>query len=115
MDSAESNKHVNRKAAVSGIFFVIAQVLVRGVSFLTTPLYTRLVSTAQYGVIHVYESWLVILVPIMSLCLSRSVFRAKFDFEDRYDEYVSSVLSLSFLSSLGMFLIVSVVCREWFM
>ena len=97
------NNSLNKKALKAGIFYIIAQLFVRGITFLTTPIYTRLLSTAQYGEIRVYESWLLIAAPVMSLCLWKSVDRAKYDVKERYNEYVGSVQTLSYLSILGFF------------
>ena len=71
------NQKLNQLALKAGIFYIVGQLFIRGITFLTTPVYTRLLSAAQYGEIRVYESWLLIMVPVMSLCLFRSVDRAK--------------------------------------
>ena len=89
---------LNKLAVKSGIFFVVCQMLIRGISFATTPIYTRLLSTEQFGQIRVYESWLQIAVPIMSLCLWRSVERAKYDMREKFDSYTSAVQNLSYIS-----------------
>ena len=94
-----SNKaSLNRRAFTSGFFFILAQLLVRGLTFVVTPVYTRLLSEAQYGQIRVYESWLLIAYTVMSLCLWRSVDVAKYDFKEKFNSYVSSVHSLSYIS-----------------
>ena len=105
----QNKKDLNRKAAIAGAFFVFTQLLVRGVTFLATPLYTRLLSTAQYGEVRVYESWLLIIVPVLSLSLYKSVTRAKFDFKNEYNEYVSSVQGLSYFVIAGCFLIITLL------
>lgn len=92
------DESLNRRAVKSGFFFVVSQILVRGISFITTPVYTRLLSTEQFGQIRVYESWLQIAVPVMSLCLWKSVERAKYDMRERFDAYTSSVQNLSYIS-----------------
>lgn len=97
------NSKLNRLAFKAGIFYIVGQLFIRGITFLTTPVYTRLLSKAQYGEIRVYESWLLIMVPIMSLSLFRSVDRAKYDMGEKYNEYVSSVQTLSYLSIAGFF------------
>lgn len=97
------NSKLNRLAFKAGIFYIVGQLFIRGITFLTTPIYTRLLSKAQYGEIRVYESWLLIMVPVMSLCLFRSVDRAKYDMGEKYNEYVSSVQTLSYLSITGFF------------
>ena len=94
----KNNDNFNRLAIKAGFFYVLTQLLVRGITFLTTPIYTRLVDTAQYGQLRVYESWLLIFVPLMSLGLYRGVERAKYDYPDKYDEYVSASQTLSYIS-----------------
>ena len=98
MKRADRDGELNNLALKAGFFYVLTQLIVRGITFITTPIYTRLVSTEQYGQLRVYESWLLILVPLMSLGLYRSLEKAKIDFGDKYDEYVSSVQSLSYIS-----------------
>ncbi len=102
---------LNKVALQAGIFYVIGQMMIRGLTFLTTPIYTRLVSTAQYGQIRVYESWLLIMVPVMSLCLWRSVDRAKYDTGEDYNAYVSSVQSLSYIS-IAVFFLMALIFQE---
>lgn len=93
-----TDETLNQKAVKSGIFFVVSQLLIRGITFLTTPILTRLLSTEQLGQIRVYESWLQIAMPVMSLCLWKSVERAKYDMRDRFDSYTSAVQNLSYIS-----------------
>lgn len=92
------DESLNRKAVKSGIYFVVSQILIRGITFITTPVFTRLLSTEQFGEIRVYESWLQIAVPIMSLCLWKSVERAKYDMRDEFDAYTSSTQTLSYIA-----------------
>ena len=99
------SRALNRLAVKAGLFYIFAQILVRGVTFLTTPILTRLLSMEQYSDIRVYESWLTIAYPIFSLCLWRSVERAKYDTGKDYNAYVSSTQALSFLSIGVIFII----------
>ena len=115
MKEKVTKKELNRKAAIAGAFYVFAQLFVRGITFIVTPIYSRLVSQAQYGEIRVYESWLLLMVPLMSLCLYRSVERAKFDFPDSFEAYVSSAQTLSYLTILVGYSIITVFFRKIFM
>ena len=105
MSETQSKNALNKKAFKAGIFYIISQLFVRGITFIMTPVYTRLLSQVQYNQIKIYESWLLIFAPIMSLCLWRSVERAKYDVKERFNEYVSSVQTLSYLSISGFFLL----------
>lgn len=93
----------NKLAIKAGLFYIISELFVRGITFITTPIYTRLLTTAQYGEVRVYESWLLIAAPVMSLCLWKSTERSKYDVGDKYHEFVGSVQTLSYLAILGFF------------
>lgn len=102
---------LNKMAFTSGFFFILAQLLARGFNFIVTPIYSRLLSEAQYGIVTTYESWLLIAYTIMSLCLWRSVDVAKHDFPDDYNGYVSSVHTLSYIS-IAIFFGICMIFKE---
>lgn len=111
-DKKISSNSLNKIALKAGVFYIFAQLFIRGISFLTTPLYTRLLTTAQYGQIKVYESWLLIAVPVMSLCLWKSVDRAKYDLDEQgYNAYVSSNHTLSYIS-IGICFLVCLAFKD---
>ena len=115
MQEKISKQELNKKAAKAGLYVVFMQMLVRGVTFLLTPVYTRLVSKAQYGELRVYESWLLIIVPVMSLSLYRSIERAKYDHEEDFDHYVSSAVMCSYISIFVFISAISLFFRQFFM
>lgn len=67
---------------------------------ITTPLFTRLMSTEDYGMFHNYSSWLGIVTVFITLNLEATLISAKYDYEDDFDGYILSMLGLSGLSSL---------------
>ena len=109
--SRAAKSSLNKRALTSGFFFVLAQLLVRGLTFAVTPVYTRLLSQAQYGQIRVYESWLLIAYPTMSLCLWKSADVAKYDYKEKYNAYISSVHTLSYIA-IGLIFGVCLIFKE---
>jgi O-antigen/teichoic acid export membrane protein len=105
LSGKQTNKSLNSLAMKAGFFYIVSQLFVRGISFLTAPVFSRLLSKAQYAEFSRFESWLLIFAPIMSLCLWRSVERAKYDVKERFNEYVSSVQTLSYLSIAVFFVV----------
>ena len=91
MADATKDASLNRRAFKAGIFYIACQLFVRGITFLMTPVFTRLLSQEQYNQYKIFESWLLIFAPVMSLCLWRSVECAKYDVKEKFNEYVSSV------------------------
>ena len=47
--------------AKASIAFVISSFLLKGISFITTPIFTRLIDTNEYGIVTEYNSWQTIL------------------------------------------------------
>lgn len=60
--------------AKSALWFVICSFLQKAISLLTTPIFTRLLSTDEYGQFSVYNSWLEIFTILVTFKLSEAVF-----------------------------------------
>ena len=111
MADATKDASLNRRAFKAGIFYIACQLFVRGITFLMTPVFTRLLSQEQYNQYKIFESWLLIFAPVMSLCLWRSVECAKYDVKEKFNEYVSSVQTLSYLS-ISIFFVIFLIFRK---
>ena len=99
------------KVVKSSIWYTVANVSIRAVAIITTPIYTGMLTTADYGKANTYNSWIDVFNVFACLCVVYSIGRAKLDFRDRFDEYMSSLQSLS--SSFGfILLILAFIFRE---
>lgn len=103
-----SNSELSKRAVKAGVYYVVTQIIVRGLTFFATPLYTRMLSTEQFGQIRVYESWALIFVVALSLGLYRSLERAIHDYREKFDAYVSSVQFVAYASITFFFIIFTV-------
>lgn len=78
--------------AKASIWFVFCSILQKGISFLTVPIFTRIMTTEQYGIYSTYLSWYTILLIFTSLNLYYGVFNnAMVKFEKQRDRYISSM------------------------
>ena len=80
--------------------YVFCTIVQRCLLFLTTPLFTRLLTTEQYGQIVVYTSWQSVLQIFLTLNLAYGSFsNAMLKFEDNRDGYMrkEAVSPLPFL------------------
>ncbi len=98
------NMPVTVKASVS---YTICSILQKCLSFITIPLFTRLLTTEQYGQLNIYTSWSAIISIFITLQLFGGSFqKAMVKYEDRRDEYISSIQGICImLSSIFLFLI----------
>ena len=92
--------------AKASFWFTICSIFQKGIQFIVVPIYTRLLTTEEYGEYMVFISWLQIITIFATLNLSYGVFNngmLKFE-KDRY-RYISSMQGLSSLSTIIVFLI----------
>ncbi len=81
--------------------YFLASVFSKGISYIVTPLYTRLMTAGEYGQVSVYMTWLEVFGIIAMFCLSYGVFNSGMvDYPDKRDEYSFSMLILSNIITL---------------
>ena len=98
----------------ASLWFVFCSVLQRGISMLTTPIFTRILTQEEYGTISVYNSWLGIITIIVTLELATGVFnKAMIKYKDDRDGYASSTLFLSSCVTVAFFVVYIVGYEYW--
>lgn len=79
-------------------FNILSTLLLRGISLITMPLFTRLLGTAGYGVTTVYSTWTSVLAIVFTLQTQGTLVNARIEYpEEKQREYQSSVMALSVL------------------
>lgn len=88
------------------IAYIITSLLSQGILFLTTPIFTRIMSTSEMGIVTTYNAWNGILTTVINLSLCSGAFSiAMLEFENDRDKYLSSMLGLSITSTILWYLI----------
>ncbi|RHO90792.1 lipopolysaccharide biosynthesis protein [uncultured Clostridium sp.] len=103
MKSKETKIGSGNTALKAGVWYVISSIMVKAISIITTPIFTRMLSTSEYGTVSTFTSWSGLLLTFFTLNLTYSIGRAKLDYPDKLDDYVGSMQLLSLLVS-------SVIC-----
>ena len=85
----------NNKVVKSGVWYMISSIAIRAVAIITSPIYTSMLSTGDYGIANTFNSWVEVFNILTCLCVVYSIGRAKIDFADKFDEYMSSLQALS--------------------
>lgn len=94
-------------------WFLICAFLQKGISFITTPIFTRLLSTAEYGQYNVFTSWKNIIAVIISLNLYCGVYtRGLVKFEKDRKAFSSSLQGLN-LTLLLLWLAIYLPFRDF--
>jgi len=96
----------------AGFWYVISTFLVRSLSFITTPIFSRLLSKADYGEFSNFASWQALLIIITGMELHSSIGRAYYDFKEDFDQYISS-LAVAGCGITLLFYVLFLVSGDW--
>ena len=82
--------------AKSATVYSLATIFSRGLAVITMPIFTRLMSADQIGVVNLYNSWYSLFSLIATLSLTSGGFSvAMKEYECKRDQYISSILTLT--------------------
>jgi len=98
------SKSLLKNTFILGIGKLFSKVLV----FIMVPLYSRWLSTGDYGTFDLYTTYISLLVPLLTLSCGEAVFRYLLDADENFDKkrIISSGFAIIFVSSIIGFLIV---------
>ena len=117
MDSIKSfiTKYKNIPIEVkASIYYTICSIIQKCIVLITLPLFTRLLTTTQYGEYSIYQSWMSIVIIFATLNLQYGSFdTAMIKFENDRDRYISSVQGLVTLLTLIIFIVYLLSPQFW--
>lgn len=96
------------KVVKAGAGYIIGNYLLKGITFLSAPIFTRLLSTDEYGIFGAYLSYESILYIIIGLALHSSIANAKYEYKEKYNEYVSSIIIIVLMNTVLWMIIANV-------
>ena len=83
--------------------YAAASLVNKGITFITMPIFTRLMSTEQIGIVNTYNSWHSILNVFACLSLTAGSFSiAMHQYRNKRSAYQSAALGLTTIASLGI-------------
>lgn len=97
----------------ASIWFLIASFLQKGISTITTPIFTRILTTSEYGQYSVFSSWMAIITPIVSLNLFSGVYsQGVVKFESDRKRFSSSLQGLT-LTMIVIWTVIYMICPDF--
>ena len=80
----------------ASVVYTVASFLTKGLAIFTVPVFTRMMSTSEIGVVNLYNSWFSMISVVTTLALTSGGFQlAMKEFCNERDQYISSVLTLT--------------------
>ena len=102
------------KPAKASLWFLICSFLQKGISTITTPIFTRLLSTAEYGNYSVFNSWLGIVSIVVTLDLFAGVYtQGLVKFDDKRNQFSSALQGLTLTLTIAWTIIYLIGISFW--
>lgn len=97
--------------AKAGSYYLIGNLFNKGIAFLTIPIFTRILTTYDYGVINTYNAWVGIVSIVLGLALHMGIRSAFNDYLDKIEDYMSSTIFFSLISGSIFSLIIILIFK----
>lgn len=98
----------NTIAVKAGLWYTISNFLIRSLSIISTPIFTRIMSVQEYGVYSNFSAWLTIISILATMDLHATLNRARFDYKKDIDGYISTITITSIIIPSIMYLVVTI-------
>lgn len=93
------------KLVKSSFWYTLGNFFIKGISFITIPIFVNITTQAEYGLINNFTSFVSIFSILVGLSLNSSINNASFDFKNEISEFMSAVLSLATFSFFSFLII----------
>lgn len=105
-----------KKLIKNTIIVAIGQICTKFISFFLLPLYTTLLSTEEYGIVDLLNTYISLLLPIIFLQIDQAIFRLLIDTRDNKntknkEELISSAMFFIICQSAVYLLIFTIISR----
>ena len=97
---------INAKKAT--LYYLGASIFNKGVAFFTVPIFTRILSIQDFGIVNTYTAWVSILYLFVSLALYMSVRSAFVDYPNSIDNFCCVVINFTLIWGLLLGGVVSI-------
>lgn len=105
----------SKKSLNAAFWYIITNFISKALLYICTPLYTRLLTTAEYGEYSNFLSWQNILITLFTFDLGAAVGIAYYDYEEEYkfEGFINTISILSYIIP-GSFCIIIIIFSDFF-
>lgn len=98
----------------ASLWFTVCSFMQKGIILLTTPIFTRLLTTEQFGTYSIYQSWINVILILATLKLSTGVFNnGMVRYREDRSLFISSLQGLTSLTTCALLILYFVDVGFW--
>ena len=100
---------LSNKILKTGSLSLLGTILVRAVNLISIPVFSRLLTTSEYGQVDVFMTYVNIFMIILGMDFVGAVGKGRLDYEEDADEYITSSLLFTTIFSVGVVLLINII------
>lgn len=97
----------------SGFWYTCANFFLKGVNFISIPVFVQMMSVKDYGFINNFTAWTLIVTYFVGMNLNVAVNNANFEFKKNIDAFMSSVLFLGIIIGMALTVLTMIAFSLW--
>lgn len=98
------------KEVKASLWFVVANVMIKGISFITLPIFSRILTTEEYGIVSVYQSWVTLFSIVTTLTIWGGIFNVSMvKYSSQQSKIVSTYQGLAITNTFIWLIIIIII------
>ena len=95
---------------VIALFNILSTIILQGLAFFSSPYFSRILGTANYGIVSVFNTWVTVITIVFFVRMNGAIVMGITEYEEEEQAgYQSSILSLSILIFIGFSILTLVI------
>lgn len=86
-----------KKEIKAGMGYTIGNILIKGITFITLPIFSRILLPEEFGIYNTYMAYEALLSILLGLGMYSSIRNAKIDFPDKLNDFVSTLIRITLI------------------
>lgn len=99
----------NNKVLKAGLGYTLGNIIIKGISFLTLPLFTRLLTTEDFGIYNLYGTYETIVAILIGVGMYSSIKNAVYDFPNQKRNYIATIVTITLGMSVLFFALIFIL------
>ena len=100
---------MGRNYEKAGMLYFIATLFNKGIVFLTVPIFTRILSTSDYGIVTTYNSWVSIATIVLSMALYMAIRTSFVDFKGKTKDFLNTIVTFTCILGVIVFIVTLII------
>ncbi|MDU6359655.1 MAG: oligosaccharide flippase family protein [Clostridiales bacterium] len=106
------DKLKNNKLIKSSLIYSLCILLIKGINFITFPIFSRMLSTSDFGVATMYATWIGFITIFGSFQLNACIATARIDFDENKYKKLLSTITAFITITFSVLLIISILFKD---